>query len=129
MVSNKYEYIEENEFATLLASDVEISGVLEAQESLLIQGNVESSKVNGTLVVVEKRGKIVGKIKVRYLVVSGLVNGEMIAHGNLHVLKDGEVRGTAESSVFIVDDGGKLNCKCQMITLQVKKDKDQNNAS
>ncbi len=112
----QYTHIEENEFATLVAPDVEMQGTLKTQDTVLIKGKIVNGNVQGGMICVASEGNVEGTVKTAHLIVSGTVEGKMTVSENLHILKNGEVKGTVETVDIVVDKGAKLNSTCKMIS-------------
>lgn len=115
MKHTQYTHIEENEFPTFLSADVELSGVVKARDAMLVKGAVHESDIQGTLVYVATGGSVQGKIRASHLMVLGSVSGKVLSTENLHVLKNGSVKGEVEVENLIIDRGAQLNSVCKMI--------------
>ncbi len=112
----QYTHIEENEFATLIAADVEIQGTVKTQDIVLIKGSIVNGNVHGGMICVAAEGRIEGTIKTAHLIVSGIVEGELNISENIHVLKSGEVKGRVETVDIVIDKGAKFNSTCKMVS-------------
>lgn len=111
---NKYEYMEENEFATIINDDVEFTGKIEAQEPNLVKGIVTESNIQASLLVVIKDGKVAGEIKCDVLSVLGECEGELRIKEMLVLLKGGRIKGTIRTNNLIIDEGGIFHGECIM---------------
>lgn len=115
----QYAHIEENEFATVFAEDVEIQATITTQDTMLIKGKVINSHMNGSMVCIASEGYVQGEMKTDHLVVSGEVDGTLNISDNLHILKDGKVKGFIEIKHLIVDKGASINGTCKMLTAEL----------
>ena len=115
MKHTQYTHVEENEFATLIAPDVELEGTIKTQDTVLVKGKVMNGTLHGGMVCVSLEGHVQGTVKIAHLIVSGMVEGKMRISENLHILKNGEVKGSIETVDIVVDKGAKLNSTCKML--------------
>lgn len=117
----QYTHIEENEFATLIASDVEMQGAMKTQDTVLIKGKIINGNVQGGMICVAAEGRIEGTVKTAHLMVSGTVEGKVFISENVHILKRGEVKGNVETVDIVVDKGAKFNSTCKMVSAEYTK--------
>lgn len=110
----KMEYIEENEFATVLDTDVEFMGTISTTEPELIKGKVSESNVHAKQLVIIEGGVMSGKIMSDVVSIAGKCEGDISIKESMTILKGGVVEGKVHTNALIVNDGGILNAECIM---------------
>ena len=115
-MEKKTEYIEENEFSTVLDTDVIFSGTISTTEPELIKGQVSKSNVHTKQLVVVEGGIISGKIVSDTISISGLCQGDISIKETMTIMKGGVVEGKVHTPTLIVNEGGILNAECIMNT-------------
>jgi cytoskeletal protein CcmA (bactofilin family) len=61
--------------------------------------------------VVERRGHVVGSIRVANLIVHGKVDGKVSAGNRINVTRTGLLTGDIEASYLEIESGAQLNCR------------------
>ncbi len=93
-----------------LGSTVVIKGELSAQEDVVIAGRLEGSvRVTGHLVVVEAGARVVGDIEATGIIVTGRVEGSLIAEERIQIRDGADLHGDASAPRVIVTDGAIVN--------------------
>jgi len=93
-----------------LGSTVVIKGTLAAHEDVVIAGRLEGSiHVTGHLVVVEAGARVVGDSAATGIVVSGTVEGSLIAEERIEIRDGADLRGEASAPRVVVADGAVVN--------------------
>jgi cytoskeletal protein CcmA (bactofilin family) len=93
-----------------LGSTVVIKGELTAHEDVVIAGRLEGSiHVIGHLVVVEAGARVVGNITAAGIVVTGTVEGSLIAEDRIQIRDGADLQGDALAPRVIVMDGAVVN--------------------
>jgi cytoskeletal protein CcmA (bactofilin family) len=93
-----------------LGSTVVIKGELSAHEDVVIAGRLEGSiRVAGHLVVVEAGARVVGDITAAGIIVTGTVEGSLIAEERIQIRDGADLEGDASAPRVIVMDGAVVN--------------------
>jgi cytoskeletal protein CcmA (bactofilin family) len=93
-----------------LGSTVVIKGQLTAHEDVVIAGRLEGSiTVTGHLVIVESGAHVVGDITATGIVVTGAVEGSLIAEERIRVQDGADLQGDASAPRVLVTDGAVVN--------------------
>ena len=93
-----------------LGSTVVIKGTLAAHEDVVIAGRLEGSiNVTGHLVVVEAGACVVGDITATGIVLSGTVEGSLLAEERIQVREGADLQGDASAPHVVVTDGAIVN--------------------
>ena len=108
----KQTYLEENEFPTLLDTDVVFSGDIETQDDSLVKGTITESKVKAALLVVSKEGEISGTLNINHVSLLGQCSGNIHIYDTLTILEGGHISGKLRINTLVVHAGGIMNCEC-----------------
>ena len=93
-----------------LGSTVVIKGELTAHEDVVIAGRLEGSiNVSGHLVIVQSGAHVVGDITATGIVVTGTVEGSLIAEERIQVQDGADLQGDASAPRVLVTDGAVVN--------------------
>ena len=93
-----------------VGSTLVIKGELTAQEDVIIAGRVDGLiNVNGHLVVVEPGAHVAGDITATGIVVSGTVEGTLMAEERIQVQPGADLQGDISAPRVVVADGAVVN--------------------
>lgn len=93
---------------------VKITGELEFQNTLRIDGNFNGKIRSQDLLVVGENGQVDGDIDVGVLSVHGVVRGKVRTRDRLEIQKSGRVYADVATPSLLVVDGGILQGNCAM---------------
>ncbi|HEU4994489.1 MAG TPA: polymer-forming cytoskeletal protein [Gemmatimonadaceae bacterium] len=91
---------------SVLDSHVTVSGDVETDGALRIDGRVEGSVLRADLIVVGVGASVVGDITAREVIVGGAVTGNIFAAQRTELLSSGIVAGDIRSAAILVQEGG-----------------------
>ena len=100
---------------TTLGSETVFDGVMRFTESLKIDGQFKGEIESTGFLYIEKGARVSADIKVKSLVIGGIVHGNIIATDSLEMLDSGEVFGNVRTSRLRIADGVIFEGKCEMI--------------
>ncbi len=100
---------------TTLGAQTVFDGILRFTRSLKIDGNFKGEIQSTGFLYIEKGAKVSADIKVKSLVIGGVVHGNIIATDSLEMLDSGEVFGNVKTSRLRIADGVIFEGKCEMI--------------
>ncbi|MCE1610352.1 bactofilin family protein [Enterobacter ludwigii] len=90
---------------TFIALGVQLSGSLEGQGNIVIEGLIEGN-VSGTLQVrVEAGGQVKGDIRASHIVINGYAEGGLYAD-TLTLQREGKIKGEINTDELIIEKGG-----------------------
>ena len=93
-----------------LGSTVVLKGELTAHEDVVIAGRLEGSiNVTGHLVVVEAGARVVGEITATGIVLTGTVEGSLVAEERIQIRDGADLQGDASAPRVVVTDGAVVN--------------------
>lgn len=98
-----------------VGSTVVIKGELRAQEDVVIAGRIEGTIiVDGHLVMVEPGGHVAADVTARGIVVSGHVNGTLIAEERIELRSSAQVEGEITAPRIAMADGAIFRGRVEM---------------
>jgi cytoskeletal protein CcmA (bactofilin family) len=99
---------------TIIGSETIVSGNLEGDEDLTIEGRVEGSISLSRTLTVEVGGVVRADINVRNAVISGVLVGNVEAQESVHITDQGRVVGDISSPRVILVDGSSFKGNIDM---------------
>jgi cytoskeletal protein CcmA (bactofilin family) len=93
----------------LVGRDIELSGVISACESLVVEGRVETDLTNAVLIEVSATGTFSGKATVDHADIAGVFDGDLTVRKKLTIARSGRVTGTIRYATLEVEAGGRLS--------------------
>lgn len=93
---------------------VKITGELEFQNTLRIDGQFQGKIRSQDLLVIGEHGNVEGEIEVGALSVHGVVRGKIRTRDRLEIQKSGRVYADVATPSLLVVDGGILQGNCEM---------------
>lgn len=110
--NNREEY---EKIVTTLGKETVFNGVMRFEESLKIEGHFDGEIDSSGYLYIENGAEVVADIKVRAVVVGGVVRGNIVASDSLEMLDTGKVFGNVKTSRLRIADGVVFEGKCEMI--------------
>jgi cytoskeletal protein CcmA (bactofilin family) len=93
-----------------LGSTLVIKGEVTAHEDLVIAGRLEGSiHVTGHFVAVEAGACVAGDIKATEIVVTGTVEGSLLAEERIQIREGADLQGDASAPRVVVTNGALVN--------------------
>jgi cytoskeletal protein CcmA (bactofilin family) len=100
--------------SAFLGKDTEFEGKLSFYGTIRIDGRFEGDiSAIGTLIVGET-GMIEANVHVSYIVVNGMIRGDIIADERIDLHAPGKVFGNINSPVVVIDEGAIFDGNCRM---------------
>ena len=95
---------------------IAVHGNIQDAERLVVEGVIESAKIEAAELAVALGGVFRGEVEVEDSDIAGTIDGTLTARGNLIVRATGKVLGTARCRRLQVEDGGQITGRIEMIT-------------
>lgn len=111
-----------NEPITIIGSETIVSGNLEGDEDLTIEGRVEGSISLSKTLTVEVGGVVRADINVRNAVISGVLVGNVEAQESVHITEQGRVVGDISAPRVILVDGSSFKGNIDMGNFDIDQD-------
>ena len=77
--------LDEEDYDTVLASDIYFTGRIECNKPFMIKGNIEGSLISTSDVTVDENSVVKADIRADRLVIKGSVEGNVLADTMVHV--------------------------------------------
>ena len=100
---------------TVIAKGLTVSGTMEGEGVVQVEGNVEGAIHLTGSVIVTTTGHIKGPVEADVVRVAGFVEGNVTARDHLRLEKTGNVEGDVTTASLVVEDGGRLNGRSTMV--------------
>ncbi len=106
---------------TVIGKDTRISGNLQGDEDLTVLGRVEGSVELSKTLTIEPGGVVVAEVKVRELVLSGVMVGNVTALDCVHITDSGKMVGDIAAPRVIIVDGAMFRGQVDMGDLEAQR--------
>src|SRR6266480_4182113 len=91
---------------SVLDSHISVTGALETDGALRIDGRLEGSIHRADLVVIGQGASVVGDVTAREVIVGGAVTGNIFAQQRTELQSTGIVAGDIRSAAILIHEGG-----------------------
>lgn len=105
---------------TVIAKGVTISGVLQGEGSVQIEGNIEGEILVQGSVFVTTTGKVHGPIEADTVRIAGHVVGNITANNHLRLEHTGHIEGDIAPAALLIEDGGRLDGRSAMLSRPIE---------
>ena len=106
--------LDESEIDTILADDIEFSGILEFKDSLLIKGKLKGNiKATGELYI-DEDAHVEARIHADVVSLKGHVTGDIFAETRVELFASASVDGDITAPDIIMESGCRFNGSCTM---------------
>ncbi len=114
MTDVRNETMDEDDFDTVLSSDIEFAGTLIFEKPFLIRGRVSGEiDARGALVVAE--GAVVeANVKAPTVIIRGSVQGNVVATDRVEIAASGKLVGDITAPEILMETGCVFNGSCTM---------------
>ena len=104
----------ESEIDTVLAGDIDFTGVLKFSKSLMIKGKFEGQIEAEGHLFLGPNAYIKAQIKVNKLTSYGKIDGNVFAKERVELSKESQLNGDIVTPDLVIESGCKFNGKCSM---------------
>ena len=123
MFANKEEKQQKTKVATIMGKGTKISGDLQTDGSVRVEGLITGKiKANGD-VFVGKEAIIKTEIEARKVVIAGTVEADVIAHELLEIMENGVLKGDIQTDKLRIHEGGKFIGNSKLLNENLEKSK------
>jgi len=106
--------ISEPEIVSLIAAGTTITGKIESNETVKIEGHfIGDINSKGTVITVAD-SKVQGNIKANVIVIGGSIVGELSGFTSITIQNTGNVEGSIQSDTIEIERGGLFEGECLM---------------
>ena len=106
--------IDENEIDTILAEDIDFSGVLTFAKPLMIKGKFKGEIKASSDLYVGEQAVLNAKIEADKVSAKGKIKGDVLAHARVELFSTSTVEGDLTTPDLIIESGCKYNGQCKM---------------
>lgn len=121
MAEVKIKRKDENDIDTILAEDIDFTGIVSFVKPLLIKGRINGEiKASGDLYIDEK-AVINAAVEANLVSVKGVINGNVKAFSRIEFFSNANINGDIETPLLEMESGCRFNGLCRMIKEQKEK--------
>ena len=107
--------LEDEDFDTILSSDITFSGTLNFEKPFLIRGRLSGDVIaRGGLLVVDEEAVVEANINASRVVIRGSVKGNVTASEKVEVAITGKLVGNVTAPEIFMETGCVFNGRCTM---------------
>jgi len=112
--------LEEEDFDTVMATDITFSGKIKFAKPFMIKGKVSGSIDATSDLVIDTNAVIEADIKADRVVVKGKVTGNITGQRLVYVSSSGSVTGDISTGQVVLEPGCVFDGKCNMLKAEEK---------
>jgi cytoskeletal protein CcmA (bactofilin family) len=106
--------LEDEDFDTILAADIDFNGVLNFDKPFLIRGRLSGAIAARGLLVVDEEAVVEADINASRVVIRGSVKGDVTAAEKVEVTVTGKLVGNVTAPEIFMETGCVFNGRCTM---------------
>lgn len=99
---------------TIIAEGCSIAGRMSCEGDIMICGEVIGDSNLDCMVTIAQTGRWEGKLRARNLIVSGTVEGDVVAIEKIEIAATARIRGTVTGDVIAVAEGAVIDGEMQV---------------
>lgn len=107
--------------STVIARDLVVTGKLNGEGVVQIEGSVVGEINLKGYVIVTSTGRVKGPIEADVIRIAGQVEGNLISHDHVQLERTGTISGDVTTVSFVIENGGRLNGRTTMVPEQASK--------
>lgn len=105
---------DEGKISTIIAKGTKITGNIDMQGSLRIDGYLKGQVNSSETLTVGGTGVVEGEVRVKEAVVGGKVQGNLVATQKVELESNASIMGDVKTRVFVIKEGGIFHGNCSM---------------
>ena len=107
--------LEEEDFDTVMATDISFTGKMKFAKPLMIKGHVNGSIEATSDLLIDSKAEVNADITADRVIVYGKVKGNIFGKKLIYVTASGSVNGDITSAQVVLEPGSVFTGKCSMI--------------
>ena len=107
--------LEDEDFDTILSSDIDFSGTLNFEKPFLIRGKLSGEIIARDLLVVDEEAVVEANINASRVIIRGSVKGNVTAREKVEVTITGKLMGNVTAPEILMETGCIFNGRCTMV--------------
>ena len=112
--------IGDDNFDTILSSDIDFTGTLNFEKPLLIRGKVSGEIAARSILVVDEEAVVEANINASSVIIRGAVKGNVYATEKVEVTVTGKLDGNISAPEIFLETGCVFNGRCTMTEKKLK---------
>ncbi len=101
--------------STVIATGITVSGTLEGEGVIQVEGTVKGEICLKGALIVTTTGVVKGPVTADVIQVGGCIEGNCVARDHMCLEKTGSLEGDVTTISLVVQDGGRLNGRSNMV--------------
>jgi cytoskeletal protein CcmA (bactofilin family) len=110
------------EISAFLGKETAFEGKMTFEGVFRLEGKFEGEIFEGGTLIIGETATVKGKIRVKTIVINGLIEGEIHAQERVEIHSTGKFYGTLLTPILAINEGGILQGHCQMEGTPEQKD-------
>jgi len=106
--------LDDEDFDTILSSDIDFSGTLNFEKPFLIRGKLSGTIISRGLLVVDEEAVVNANINASRVVIRGSVKGDVSASEKVEISITGKLVGNVSAPEIFMETGCVFNGRCTM---------------
>ncbi|MEL3906034.1 MAG: polymer-forming cytoskeletal protein [Treponema sp.] len=106
--------LDEEDYDTVLASDIFFNGIITFKQPFMIKGTVEGTIQSSSDLMISEHAHVKAKIEADRVIIKGEVIGNVTAATSVHVFSSGTLKGDVTAPEVILDSGCFFSGVCTM---------------
>ena len=106
--------LDEEDYDTVLASDIFFDGVIKFEKPFMIKGSVQGSIQSSSDLMISEHAKVKAMIAADRVIIKGEVTGNVTATTSVHVFSSGKLTGDVTAPEVTLDSGCFFSGICTM---------------
>ena len=107
--------LEDEDFDTILSSDIDFSGTLNFEKPFLIRGRVSGNIMAQGVLVIDEEAVVEANISASKVIIRGSVKGNVTASEKVEVTITGKLVGNVTAPEIFMETGCVFNGRCTMV--------------
>ena len=112
--------LEDDDFDTILAPDIDFNGVLNFEKPFLIRGRLSGEIIARGLLVVDEEAVVEANITAPRVIIRGSVKGDVTAAEKVEVTITGKLVGNVTAPEIFMETGCVFNGRCTMTDKNIR---------
>ena len=106
--------MKQDQVGTIVGSSVHLTGAIKDSSDITIFGSVEGEVNSDAKVIIEDSAHVKGPVTAREVILSGFVNGTVVARDRLELNASGTIKGNIDTNELLIHSGATFIGKCKM---------------
>jgi cytoskeletal protein CcmA (bactofilin family) len=118
--------LEDEDFDTILSSDIDFSGTLQFEKPFLIRGKVSGIIDAKGILVVDESAVVEANVNASKVIIRGTVKGDVSAAEKIEITATGKLTGNITAPEIHMETGCSFNGRCTMSERNLQSENEKN---